>query len=342
MQGIIHSGERKSRCKRGVTLVEVIVVLAVVGLLLALLVPAIQSSRNAARRIQCANHLRQLGLAIVNYHDAYSSLPLSDSWSVGNGCPGESLISRLFPYLGINNLCDLMRSDVTTLPLLICPADGEGQATPCLLSYIVNHSPGRGSGSLAQPPFGDDDRIVTRMSDITDGLSNTAAFSEGIGTRGDGSPTEASRTPLRYPWMVVVASLSEETLLHPLWPASLAERTAQTEHSIVDCNHGSRTFISIPRPAEVARWRNGQFSEGTWTYSHWLPPNSAYCYPTGRQGNDNNLFLDNSRRCASDHLGGVNVVFFDGRVQFINDRIDRVPWRAWGTRDGNEPAGDLP
>ena len=340
MQGIIHSGERKSRCKRGVTLVEVIVVLAIVGLLLALLVPAIQSSRNAARRIECANHLRQLGLAFANYHDAYSALPLSTNWPVGNGCPGESLISRLFPYLGINNLCDLMRSDVTTLPLLMCPADSEGQAIPCLLSYVVNSSPGRGSGSLAHPPF--EDRLVTTMSDITDGLSNTAAFSEGIGTRGDGSPTEASRTPLRYPWMVVVASLSEETLLHPLWPASLAERTAQTEHSIVDCNHGSRAFISIPRPAEVARWRNGQFSEGTWTYSHWLPPNSAYCYPTGRQGNDNNLFLDNSRRCASDHLGGVNVVFFDGRVQFINDRIDRVPWRAWGTRDGNEPAGDLP
>ena len=65
MQGIIHSGARKSRCKRGVTLVEVIVVLAIVGLLLAFLVPAIQSSRNAARRIECANHLRQLGLALA-------------------------------------------------------------------------------------------------------------------------------------------------------------------------------------------------------------------------------------------------------------------------------------
>ena len=340
MQGIIHSGARKSYCKRGVTLVEVIVVLAVVGLLLALLVPAIQSSRNVARRIQCANHLRQLGLAIVNYHDAYRSLPLSDSWSVGNGCPGESLISRLFPYLGINNLCDLMRSDVTTLPLLICPADGEGQATPCLLSYVVNHSPGRGSGSLAHAPFEYFD--VTTMSDITDGLSNTAAFSEGIGTRGFGSPTAASATPLRYPWMVVVDSLSEETLLHPQWPASLAERAAQTEHSIDDCNHGPRTFLSMGDVAEVARWRNGPFSTGTRTYSHWLPPNSASCFPSGVPDNDANAFLHNSRRCASDHLGGVNVVFFDGRVQFINDRIDRVPWRAWGTRDGNEPAGDLP
>ena len=340
MQTVSRFRRCSTDVRRGVTLVEVIVVISVLTLLFALILPAVQASRSASQRIRCANQMRQLVFALTSYHDANRMLPSTANWTAGNDCPERwTVVSRLFPYLEINNLCDLIQADVKTLPSLICPAESEGREISGLLSYVVNTSPGYGSGSLANPPF--EDLRPVRMSDITDGLSNTAAFSEDMTMRAGGSPTAASTSPLRYDWSVVLEPISEDAILHSQWAAALAERAAQTDLSIKDCNEGPRTFEPSPH-ANIRKWRDGLFATGTATYSHWLPPNSASCFPMGAPPMDANIFLRHSQRCASSHSGGVNVAFFDGRVQFISDQIERKPWRAFGTRDGNEAQGDVP
>ncbi len=85
------------RSRRGFTLIELLVVIAIIGLLVALLLPAVQKAREAARRVQCKNHLKQIGLALHNYHDAHSVFPMGSSNPLGNGSWGFLLY--LFPYL---------------------------------------------------------------------------------------------------------------------------------------------------------------------------------------------------------------------------------------------------
>src|SRR5688572_25470578 len=94
-------GSVVSPSRRGFTLIELLVVIAVIAVLIALLLPAVQQAREAARRTQCKNNLKQIGLAMHNYHDTYTTLPLSSSWELG---PGDCFALRtwsvrILPYL---------------------------------------------------------------------------------------------------------------------------------------------------------------------------------------------------------------------------------------------------
>ncbi|MEI6538493.1 MAG: DUF1559 domain-containing protein, partial [Planctomycetota bacterium] len=92
---------RLNRKSRGFTLIELLVVIAIIAILISLLLPAVQQAREAARRIQCKNNLKQLGLAIHNYHDVYSCIPIAD---VNGSSTAVSAHARLLPYLEQHNL----------------------------------------------------------------------------------------------------------------------------------------------------------------------------------------------------------------------------------------------
>ncbi len=198
---------------RGFTLIELLVVIAIIAILIALLLPAVQQAREAARRTQCRNHLKQLGLALHNYESTYTVLPMNA------GSVSYSPQARLLPYLdqaNLQNLIDfsapMLTGPVTNrvlnpiyanvanqvIPIMLCPSDPGPMVyqvpmgSPAVTygfggnNYMINQGSGTGTHY--------DDRHRTdgivwqnssaRMRDITDGLSNTVFMSEAI--RGDG------------------------------------------------------------------------------------------------------------------------------------------------------------
>lgn len=327
------SQEAQSCHKRAaLTQIELVVVIGIIGLLVAILLPAVQSVRTSAHRSWCAHRQRQLVLAIANYSDAYSTLPPLANWTPGPLESPESAISRLFPYLELGNLNQIVNAKIDRLSALECPADGEISLLKTPLSYVFNESPGINSGSLAHGPF--QQLVTVRMADVTDGLSNTAAVCETLAVRAGGQASDADRNPMRYPWAVFVPGVSATTISNPTSPSSLAERANQTDLSIEDCQKGLRTFNPMPEAAG-AQWGQGSFGGPRCSYSHWLPPNTAYCTAASAQMSDI-PFLQSSHRSASGHAGGVNMTFLDGHQRFVSDSVDLKVWRAAGTRDGNE------
>jgi prepilin-type N-terminal cleavage/methylation domain-containing protein len=307
-----------ARAFNGFTVVELLVSIAVVGLLLALLVPAVQQSRAVARRTECANHLRQLGLAAQNYESTHRRFP-------GDGVP----LLQLLAEIGSPEIASMSFKERHKLvvPLFVCPADpvaGEyhGQAP----SYYINGGSGvQKSGwngffskarfRLEQYPSIEMEKFdCIRSRDVTDGLSNTAAFCE---------RTVFNRLVFQVPIPSdPITRLSHAALIIPglRLPAQLDLFANQCADHPVWGDHSLTYF-------------NSDITGLMW-YNHILPPNRPSCL-NGNPLEEEALTLA-AITANSLHPGGVNCVAGDGSLHFINDKIDRLVWRAIGSRDGNE------
>lgn len=314
----------------GFTLVEVLVTIGITSLLLGLLLPAVQRARSSARRMQCASNQRQLLLAITNYHNDFDMFPLVKPASTGNNCSPDSALTRLFPYLELRSACELRRESVKRIPFLECPADSSINLLDFPLSYSLNASPGFKSGSGFLGPFGGStpqswSDADVRISNVTDGLSATAGLSETFGTLIGGTLSSANVQPARYRWAVTLNGTTSSTV-------------EETEAIIQSCVDGPRTLIFSDHH-EQSQWYGANFSGSSRyeTYTHWLPPNAPICLLDIEHPN----FLRSAWRAASEHGGGVNVGFLDGRVQYVSNQVDKSVWRAAGTRNGNEVSEGL-
>jgi prepilin-type N-terminal cleavage/methylation domain-containing protein len=98
--------------RRGFTLIELLVVIAIIAILIALLLPAVQQAREAARRTQCKNNLKQIGIALHNYHDVYNAVPLQATFTVGSTFTGYSIHARLLPYIEAGPLFNQLNFNV--------------------------------------------------------------------------------------------------------------------------------------------------------------------------------------------------------------------------------------
>ncbi len=303
--------------RKAFTLVELLVVIAIIGILVALLLPAIQAAREAARRAQCVNNLKQLGLATHNFHDTHGRFPSATHdpmfRGMGGGWERWSYAVLLLPYLEEQSLYDEMmdshigserpwhNTDVTRTWLggLICPSDGPASGAPTAndgktpISYQVN----RGDQWLnwdwheSRGMFGRGDRVTITAASVTDGLSNTMMISEAVvGVRGSRQVREA-----------IARDVGAYNSAPPVICLARVGPDSQFTGSVED-----------------GGWQVGwRWGDSRTPYTLWhpmLPPNSPSC---GNRGEDWAMISASSR-----HPGGVNVLMGDGATRFITDSID--------------------
>lgn len=306
--------EIRNRKRRAFTLVELLVVIAVIGVLVSLLLPAVQAARESSRRMSCSNNLKQIGLALQNYHGVHDAFPVAR-----NKYPlVHSSLSRLLPYCEQQQLHDLV--DYTTplasaanveaskkaISFFICPSDPAGGRVSGLADAGSNYVANNGSGTVAYGLIASGDGVFTqsncRFRDLIDGSSNTAAFSESILGIGDTFP---QMSPMKARLEVLEIAGGSDTT-----PAV--------------CTAGSGTWSGT----RGGKWLDGHY--GNTLYNHFYAPNPDQ-WDCGNASH--NKALSSAR---SYHSGGVNMVMCDGHVTFIPDTIRLEAWRAIATRSGGE------
>lgn len=320
---------------RGFTLIELLVVIAIIAVLISLLLPAVQSAREAARRSQCINNLKQLGLAMHNYNDVNNVLPLGRTLQAGTYRP-FSQFARILNYMEQRNTFDTINfnlgsfdiQNVTassiTVQSFLCPSDtvtttpvglvaAGFKAAP--ISYRANEGTSVAMWYGAEDTSNVNNNIVIppnglffssqgiNLASITDGTSNTAAFSEHL--TGD--------------FNQAVATEMSDTFRPGTYPAN-------SDQAVQFCQNFDFRNVALQGVSDVgAPWTYGYHS--TTSYWHSSGPNTRSCmFPPSRI----------STTATSRHPGGVNVTMADGSVRFVKTSVNITTWRAIGTRNGGE------
>lgn len=310
--------------RRGFTLVELLVVIAIIGVLIALLLPAVQQAREAARRMTCSNNTKQLGMALHLYHDAYNAFP---ALRAGNPRGAASYAGNnrlnvrfaLLPFMEQTALYDQgMASAVgsydnsdpiwqSTVETFLCPSNAgpeqcptTPQATTGIADYyfFVGDRPYRSytggtytSGRMNAGVFLND--AWSRMADITDGTSNTMGISEGVRPQSNRSFGAVVTKPGSTSWSPVS--------LTPL----LNKQTKQYISTV-------GTFSNVARGFRA--WDGAILFVGVMAAT---PPNSV-CISDGTTHTGSQYLLSPT----SFHPGGVLVGMMDGSVKFVADTVD--------------------
>lgn len=308
-----------SRRRGGFTLIELLVVIAIISVLIALLLPAVQQAREAARRVQCVNNLKQLGLALHNYHDSYNMLP-----SMNLFVPGSqySVLGQILPYLDQTPMANALNFNMvysdpsnmtvlmSTINTFLCPSDFPN--TMPQMGGATNYMGDMGSGiafltTMGQPPnfpapngvFYQDSN--TTFASIIDGLSSTGFFSERV---------------------LDDASMSQ---VHPLSDVFMGFTNPMTpDQALIQCRAINIYNLANQAPVFMGMpWLLGQH-----IFQHVSPPDDLSC----------GFFIPNRSTMppSSRHPGGVNLLLGDGSVRFIKKSINLIVWRGLGTRNGGE------
>jgi prepilin-type N-terminal cleavage/methylation domain-containing protein len=365
--------------KQGFTLIELLVVIAIIAILIALLLPAVQQAREAARRTQCKNNLKQLGLALHNYHDTLLVFPYRQGGTTGSddmsnrneaGCTqlllpyidqaplynqiaaGGDFITTSFPTppgepyppMGPSPTCcgrnDRYPPYRVHLTALKCPSAQARVGTLGPTNYA--YSMGDSSSFLfvntnaSQQPRGVFSRQSSvRISDLTDGTSNTALMSEMA------SGLDAGE----------VVGLGVATLQ----PATILDAPIQCRNT---ANLNERGRYNTNPAVTVGGWRGERWYSGYPAHVGFntvLPPNSPSCVT------DASFWQQNARgiySATSKHTGGVHLLMGDGAVRFVSENIDAgnssAPdvrtrggrsnygvWGALGSVAGGETVGEF-
>lgn len=295
-------------------MIETLVVVSIIAILLALVVPAVMAAREASRRAQCANNLKQIGIALANHVDAKGAFPQAAS--------NLSALSKLLPYMGYQNLYNTLNYETsvlenlkgiinrtaldTNIDVFNCPSESAAEGRFAGSSNYggnVGFGPYSHGGAGGNGPFGGDESYhpKVRLANVRDGLTNTAAVSEFRR-----HPDATERAP--------GASVFE------------VSDTPNLETFLARCLAIDPNVAAIKLVPRGQSWLLSGL--GDTLYDHNMPPNSYSCSnvqsPVG------------AWTAGSLHSGGVNVLFIDGRVTFVKNSIGVNSWQGMGSVSGGE------
>ena len=312
------------RRRSGFTLIELLVVIAIIAVLIALLLPAVQQAREAARRSQCKNNLKQLGLAMHNYHDVYAVFPPAGVWRLGvdTDVAHWSLQARLLPYLDQANMTNMINFNYgykapfpadlnvqnetvanTKVSIFLCPSEPNSQQKSSgrwPLTYGANM--GRffvwnpQNGQFGTGAFGPNSRTGTR--DMTDGVSNTLMFSEVRGYQ---------------PYLI--QAMEDESSL----PSDLNATTGDTAHN---------------------EWCEGRSLQQGFT-TLYGPNSHATDFLTAKDSKSGTTITNAIITSRSTHVGIVNAALLDGSVRSISSNINLLTWQNLGARADGQILGEF-
>jgi prepilin-type N-terminal cleavage/methylation domain-containing protein/prepilin-type processing-associated H-X9-DG protein len=336
--------------RRGFTLIELLVVIAIIAILIAMLLPAVQAAREAARRTQCTNNLKQIGLAVHNYHDVVGTLPLgcAVSFDASNRpvFQGWGLTARILPYMEDQNkfnACNFslaneapqndtaMRTGTTTY---LCPSDGLNQEI-----FIddgqprnnTNYGFNRGDWYVwgvapwaPQPNSPFRTNVCVPLAGIADGLSNTL-FAADVKTH--------------TPYLLNCSGLS----FAPLGSAPMPG-PSDNPATIPQYTSCSGPLAEFRPDSGHSEWEDGNTSQAGFTTA-WPPNTVTPGVFNGRAIADTDLISIREENggptfaavtARSYHPGGANTLFGDGSVHFIKNTVAGPVWRALGSVSGAE------
>jgi len=305
----LHRMSRRRSCRRAFTLIEVVVVIAIIAVLIALLIPAVQRVRESAARVQCVNNLKQIGLALENFHGVRKSFPpgyVSSFDAAGNDTgPGWGWAAFILPYMEQQSVFNAIQfkqyieapanagARVQQINSYLCPSDNAPATWTAMRYDSVGNPVGPicdvasanyiGVFGISEPGV-DGEGIFyrgssTKIGDITDGTSNTMMVGERC---------------FRWCQATWVGSVTNASMVPP--PGS---------------------------PAMAGEWNGSGFILGH-TFEGIGGP--------GSPGTEVNGF-------ASQHTGGANFLFADGHVQFLQTNMNHKIYMALSTRAGGETVG---
>jgi prepilin-type N-terminal cleavage/methylation domain-containing protein/prepilin-type processing-associated H-X9-DG protein len=353
-----------TRCyRRGFTLVELLVVIAIIGILVALLLPAVQAAREAARRTQCQNNLKNIGLACLNYESSRGELPIGGMNAAGDQWSGLGWPVQILPYLedavigeealenfkggqNVYTTADLVFNELNKLkpPMYLCPSDPD--LANQLEKFVNPDWKGMSYAGVAGSYYARIGRCPNKKS------AGEYCVSQNV---------DSLFGPNNY-----------DGLLIQDWPVSLKQATDGTSHTLLV---GERTYQirawmigaywkepqdppapSVPRgqklpppdgPQPVTAFFACKNLSDKWPINH-DPMVNAYKdhnndlgdRPTITPGNPKQIAV-NDLPFGSRHQGGANFCFGDGSVKMLPDEIDIRVFLALGSRNGEETVSDF-